>query len=241
MDIILREIRELGECIVLIDQHPSLISTPSLGNTYFTMAMNLKHSKDVNAVGSAMLLDKADKEYLGRLSVGSGIVRLQDRYHRSFWVKFPLLEVDKGTTTDPYLRKRMQGVSAPSGEIQPQEEKPEDIPVLQRVEKVRKEDKISYKQLSLLVDVMTYSTSGIAQRYERLQFSVYKGNKLRDALTENGYVTISDIATGTGRVKLLTLTDKGRDQPRKGGYEPGPAGKGGPEHEYWKCRIAEAL
>jgi hypothetical protein len=33
-DVILREIRELGEAIVCLDQHPSLISKPALGNTY---------------------------------------------------------------------------------------------------------------------------------------------------------------------------------------------------------------
>src|SRR4030042_5738380 len=42
-DIILREVRELGEAIVLLDQHPSLISKPALGNTYTTISMNLKH------------------------------------------------------------------------------------------------------------------------------------------------------------------------------------------------------
>jgi hypothetical protein len=36
-DIILREIRELGESVILIDQHPSLISKPALGNTYTTI------------------------------------------------------------------------------------------------------------------------------------------------------------------------------------------------------------
>jgi len=48
-DIILREIRELGESIILIDQHPSLISKPALGNTYTTIAMNLKHRDDVRS------------------------------------------------------------------------------------------------------------------------------------------------------------------------------------------------
>src|SRR5690606_23085270 len=31
-DTILREIRELGEAIILVDQHPSLISIPAMGN-----------------------------------------------------------------------------------------------------------------------------------------------------------------------------------------------------------------
>jgi len=241
MDIILREIRELGEAIILIDQHPSLISTPSLGNTYCTMAMNLKHSRDVNAIASAMLVDKTDKEYLGRLPVGWSIVRLQGRYYRPFLVKFPLLEVKKGTVTDEQLKRRMQGVSVPSREIQPQEEKPEDLPVLRRAEKVRKEERISYQELCLLVDVMQHPTSGIAERYKRLQLSVYKGNKLRDELVANGYVSVTDISTGKGRIKLLTPTDRGRWALRRAGYEPRSAGKGGPEHEYWKHRIADAL
>ena len=77
MDIILREIRELGEAIILIDQHPSLISIPSLGNTYCTIAMNLKHGRDINTIGEAMLLNDEQKEYLGKLPIGYGIVKLQ--------------------------------------------------------------------------------------------------------------------------------------------------------------------
>ena len=44
MDVVLREIRELGEAIILIDQHPSLISLPAVRNTYCTITMNLKNT-----------------------------------------------------------------------------------------------------------------------------------------------------------------------------------------------------
>jgi len=59
---VLREIRELGEAIILIDQHPSMISPVALGNTYTTICLNLKHKSDVNAMGSAMLMD-TDERY----------------------------------------------------------------------------------------------------------------------------------------------------------------------------------
>ena len=50
----MREVRELGESIVLVDQHPSQISIPALGNTYCTIALNMKHSKDINALAEIM-------------------------------------------------------------------------------------------------------------------------------------------------------------------------------------------
>lgn len=56
-DIILREIRELGESVILLDQHPSLISKPALGNTYTTIAMNLKHRSDIQMISDCLLLD----------------------------------------------------------------------------------------------------------------------------------------------------------------------------------------
>jgi len=84
MDTILREIRELGESIILIDQHPSLISIPSLGNTNCTIAMSLKHGLDVNAISTAMLLPDDQREYLGMLETGSGIVRVQNRVASRF-------------------------------------------------------------------------------------------------------------------------------------------------------------
>ncbi|GAF95656.1 unnamed protein product, partial [marine sediment metagenome] len=99
-DTILREIRELGESVILIDQHPSLISIPALGNTYCTITMNLKHRSDVNIAADCMLLDNEEKEYLGRLEVGYGIVKLQGRWFSPFLVKFPLISIKKGIVTD---------------------------------------------------------------------------------------------------------------------------------------------
>jgi CubicO group peptidase (beta-lactamase class C family) len=64
-DVILREIRELGEAIILIDQHPSLISKPALGNTYCTIAMNLKHRSDI-AKRAPMRIDSSF--YMGTIS-----------------------------------------------------------------------------------------------------------------------------------------------------------------------------
>jgi type IV secretory pathway VirB4 component len=79
-DIILREIRELGEAVICIDQHPSLISKPALGNTYTTFAFNLKHRGDLAMMQDCLLLDSEQTDYLGRLEVGWAVVKLQGRW-----------------------------------------------------------------------------------------------------------------------------------------------------------------
>jgi hypothetical protein len=71
---VLREIRELGEAIVVVDQHPSMISTVALGNTSATICLNLKHRSDVTAMGSAMLMDTEEREVLGALPIGDAVV-----------------------------------------------------------------------------------------------------------------------------------------------------------------------
>lgn len=75
-DIILREIREIGESIVLIDQHPSLISMPALGNTYSTICFGLKHKADMRTIRESLLLDKEQIDFLGQLETGITIAKL---------------------------------------------------------------------------------------------------------------------------------------------------------------------
>ena len=106
-DIILREIRELGESLVIVDQHPSLISPTAIGNTFCTIAMNLKHSNDISVIDKAMLIDK--KEYLNRLPIGYGIVKLQGRYFDPFLIKIPLSPIKKGGIKDIDIKNRMKG------------------------------------------------------------------------------------------------------------------------------------
>ena len=40
VDTLMREIRELGEAIILVDQHPSQMSIPAIGNSHSTIALN---------------------------------------------------------------------------------------------------------------------------------------------------------------------------------------------------------
>ncbi|MGH7774063.1 MAG: ATP-binding protein [Candidatus Binatia bacterium] len=213
MDVVLREIRELGEAIILIDQHPSLISVPSLGNTYCTIAMNLKHGHDVGTIANATLLNAEEKEYLGKLPVGYGIVRLQGRWYKPFLVKFPLVELEKGKVTDKGLAGQKLSFSVPGADILPIEKEEREILPMRGAEKLTKEE------IELLKDVLEKITSGVAERFVRLGLSSYFGNKVRNSLVAKGLIEPVGISTGKGRVVLLWLTEKGKDVLKNLGLE----------------------
>jgi hypothetical protein len=105
-DVILREIRELGEAVICMDQHPSIISKPALGNTYTTFAFNLKHRGDLAMMQDCLLLDSEQTNYLGRLEVGWAVVKLQGRWFWPFLIKLPLIEVNKGCVSDQMVQQR---------------------------------------------------------------------------------------------------------------------------------------
>ncbi len=243
MDVILREIRELGESIILIDQHPSLISIPSLGNTYCTIAMNLKHSRDISTIGEAMLIEMNEREYFGKLEVGYGIVKLQGRWFRPFLVKFHLVKVKKGMVTDEELKRRMQGLSGYSEDILPDKDKEEDIRVLQPGDNMRDNQifELNEKETEFLEDVMRHNASCISDRYKRLGLSADAGGKICSRLISSQFLISSSVSTGKGRVRYLELSDKGKEILRKMGHTIEDQRKGGAEHEYWKYKIADLL
>ena len=252
-DIILREIRELGEAIVLIDQHPSLISKPALGNTYLTIAMNLKHRSDVNMISDAMLLDTKKARYLGRLEVGQGLVKLQGRWMDPFMVRFPLVRLNKGTVQDQDVRRAREGwtegfseeilarrgppepPAASGGEIRPSRG-------ADKGEGKKDEGEVGAGAEGLLMkDILERPGSGVSERYARLGFSAYRGNLAKSRLLKKGLVQEREVRTRSGRVKVLELTQEGR-KVLEGRGQVGPARrKGGAEHRFWMDKVAQVF
>lgn len=100
MNQFLRQCRELGIGVVVVDQHPHLISSAALGNTLTSICLNLTEPTDVNRAAAISLLRADDKRYLGMLGTGQGIVRVQNRWHAPFLVRFDHFPVEKGAITD---------------------------------------------------------------------------------------------------------------------------------------------
>jgi len=103
-EITFREIWEFGEAMIILDQHPSRIALPALGNTYTTICFNLNHKSDVGAMAQAMMLKDEEKDILGSLQIGQAMVRLQGRtLVKPFLVEVPEFHIRKGTVTDARL------------------------------------------------------------------------------------------------------------------------------------------
>ena len=203
MEIVFREIREFGESLILLDQHPSKISLPALGNCYTTICLNLKHKTDINAMGQCLLLDK-ERELLGTLDIGQAVVKLQGRIARPFQVTIPEFRIEKGGITDDLIRRHIHDAVKGSDR--------EDIGSA-GVEKPSESGSQVYdgRKISFLRDVQEYPDSGIAARYKRLGISVRQGQKLKAELLEKGLIEEQRQTTATGRLNVLGLTAKGRD------------------------------
>ena len=115
MEVTLREVRELGEGIILIDQTPSQISPTALANTATKLFLNLPHRADISTAAAALLLQDEQKDILGKLPVGVAVMKLQDRHFMPFLVKIPLVRIQKGKVTDDQLVSRFPGLNFESG------------------------------------------------------------------------------------------------------------------------------
>jgi hypothetical protein len=245
-DVILREIRELGEAVVLVDQHPSQMAITALGNTYCTIAMNLKHRLDVNTIADACLLDLEQREHLGRLPVGAAIVKLQDRWTSPFLVRFPKVEITKGEVSDgllalltlPYKlpsldRPRLCPIAAiPAPTVKTSPVPPSSVPPKGALVE------LSGPARRLLADVVAEPSSGVTQRYSRLGLSRREGTALKETLVRDEIVREVFVSLPGGRVTLLEPTDEGW---RILGQAGPPARHGGPVHRFWMARIKEHL
>ncbi len=229
IDIILREIREFGEAIVIIDQHPSLISPTALGNTYTTITMNLKHRNDVSLAGDAMLLPIENSEYIGQLPVGFGIVKMQGRQFEPFLVRFPLFQIGKGKITDDVVVKHMKKyiVDTAITKIVPS----------QKITEQR--ETINDLEIQFLIDIYKYPLAGVVKRYTRFQVSKRKGNEIKEKLENENFIKTIDISTLRGRIKLFEITEMGQQIITPLGYQKKSWRKGGVEHQYWQYKVAQ--
>ena len=266
-DVLLREIRELGESIICLDQHPSLISKPALGNTYATFAMNLKHRGDISMIQDCLLLNSEQAGYLGRLEIGWSIVRLQGRWFRPFLVKLPLVKLEKGKVTDARLRqivfekqKDLSLLLKPNKQVSRSIFTKEVdsggvngskhvVPPIRRSDKrdIKKDGNgsdectinLTTNEMRLLGDIWQTPISAVTQRYHRLGFSVHFGNDAQKSLFSGGFISSVNVSCNNRRIKGLMLTDNGMKV--LGLHTSNSNRHGGPEHRFWGRAVAHHL
>jgi hypothetical protein len=102
----LREVRELGESVILATQNASIVPVAVFGNQATTLAFHTKHQRDVSSTAQAMLLKDEAKDELGRLPVGEAIVRVP-RWPDPVHIRLKHRPIAKGKVTDEDIRRHM--------------------------------------------------------------------------------------------------------------------------------------
>jgi len=238
LEMLFRQCRELGIGIVVIDQHPHLLSAAALGNTYTTICLNQKDPSDINKAAAISLLDIDEKNYFSMLPVGQAIVKLQDRWMSPFLVKFPLMNVKKGLVTDDILARysaiknaKRTGSSRNNSVLQP------DVPDFGQVPRIPLLDiALNNDAFRLLSDILTYPDDGVKVRYKRLNLSTGSGNRLKQHLLDQCWLESQTIDIGQTRKTCLRLTKQAKDTLNLDTSEPQ---HGSVAHEYWKRFYAQ--
>ena len=218
-DVIMREIRELGEAMIIIDQHPSKMSVSALGNLATKFCLSLSLNEDVQAVANAMLLEKDQRRYLAMLTLGQSICR-SDRLTQPVLLKIPPFPLGKGLVTDEDLKEHMRSY------LQKWGSKPASLPQISNIQPVSKPETLSPLGRILLEDLALDALLGLVKRFKKLGLKLNQGYK---TLSELEALQLVAPVTIDGK-RLFDLTLTGRNELGKRAPLPG---RGGLEHRYW--------
>lgn len=231
LEMLLRQCREIGIGMVVIDQHPHLISSAVLGNCYTSICLNQKDPSDINKAATLSQVDSDEKHYFSQLPVGQGIVKMQDRWHKPFLVQFPLLQMQKGSVSDEdisrYFRLKQTGSRRKNLEVF----KSKQIPQVQLFDNTLNDSAFVF-----LEDILTYPNDGVKVRYNRLGLSIGSGNRLKEQLINDGWIQAQTVDLGQTRKVLLRLTKHGKEALGVGNKD---LVRESIVHEYWKKFYAQ--
>jgi len=106
METCLRQIREFGEAVIVIDQEPSKLSDSIMANTYTKICFNLGNGKDIEHMAKCMGLTTEEAMFIDWLGVGQAIVGMKGRVHMPLHLRFQKSKLDKGTIDDDALKRK---------------------------------------------------------------------------------------------------------------------------------------
>jgi len=212
IDLVFREVRELGIGMVYVDQHPSLISYPALGNTsthiYMNLGLDTKYSSDIlDASNMLGLKYEEEGDYLRRLPIGHAFILMRRlTFPYPFLVEFPLVELKKGSVTDEIVKEFMQTKLLEDikklREIQPKEDVKENVEI-----KSKEIDDTSWKIIEVIGNSIGSSTSEI---YNSMSISGNSFKKRAEKLIQLGLIDYNIGKVYRQKAIFYFLTDEGK-------------------------------
>lgn len=96
----LSEVRAYGEGLVISDQSPEKLAPDAMRNTNLQIAHQLRDRHDRDAVGRAMIMDEAQRDYLGKLRVGEAAL-FRTGIEKATFIRVPEYKDSAGFDTLP--------------------------------------------------------------------------------------------------------------------------------------------
>lgn len=222
-DVIMREIRELGESIIIIDQHPSKMSVSALGNLATKFALTLSLNQDVVALSNAMLLEFTQKKFLSMLTVGQCICR-SDRLTQPVLLSIPDFPIKKGLVTDNDLKNHMRGYLE---NLRPQSPA---LPETRHLRSIQTIETLSPLGRIMLENIALKPFLGLVKRFKELGLKISDGYKPIEELSALKLI----IPVTIDGSRLYEITTSGK---KILGEKITHRGRGGLEHRYWVEKI----
>ena len=108
-DMIYREMREYGTCLICLDQHLSKLSDTVKGNSACHIAFQQQLPQDVYDVSSIMQMPER-KDIFTQLPVGFAVVKLSERHTSPFLIKVPYTDLRSDSISDEKIKGKMDCV-----------------------------------------------------------------------------------------------------------------------------------
>jgi|GEM_PF-1727733 len=206
MEMLLRQCREVGIGIIVVDQHPSLISPAALGNCYTSIVLNLKNPSDIRQAAALSQMPEHQRHWLSQLPVGQAVVKLQDRWRQPFLVQFPAMPINKGAMTDQalqqYVNRGFRTGSRGEGREGAEFRRIPPVPLADGL--------LNTSALRFLANVAQDPDAGVKQRYQRLGLAAGTGHRLKVRLLQGGWLEEAVVSVGRTRKVVLRLSKSGQ-------------------------------
>jgi hypothetical protein len=212
-----REVREYGEAIIAATQQAD-IAESLIANSGTKIILRTDYPKDVDFASKLLQIEP---RWLAKLPLGTGIARLPTRYYSPFLFTFPPQPRKNTLVADNAVRERYTQVI---GDVAQQP--PAPVP-----------SAVTDKEGALLRDIAQYPIAGITARYQRLGWHPMVGTDTKNSTIKKDLATFDDVPTGTGRIRILTLTRAGIAHLAQHGVTLPSDRRGGAAHEYWRATI----
>lgn len=236
MEMLLRQCREMGIGMIVVDQHPHLISSAALGNTYASICLNQKEPKDIAKAAALSLVDEQDRHHFSKLPVGQAVVKLQDRWTDPFLVQIPQVSPtseQKGAVTDVILLQYLATQGSDTARKRLLQ------PVVQQIPRFPLGDSLVDERVAaFLEDVHAHPDDAVTARYQRLGLSPATGQRLKERLLRGGWLEEAVIPIGRSRKVVLRLS---QHAAAMFGSADSSSRRGSIVHEYWKRFHARRL